>query len=57
MTTTDRLPLESCICGTCFDCPDGWHWHDDDQPCGCTADCALEAEPEPTVDEHRALLA
>jgi hypothetical protein len=35
--------LESCICGECFDCPDGWH-SDKDMPCSCTADCALAAD-------------
>lgn len=35
-----RDTLASCVCGGCFDCPDGWHY-DDDLPCGCTADCAL----------------
>lgn len=37
----ERVTLESCICGEHFDCPDGWHT-DDEMPCSCTADCALE---------------
>lgn len=37
-----RLPLEACICGEHFDCPDGWHWSDEEQPCACTPDCGLE---------------
>lgn len=35
-----RLTLESCICGQCYDCPDGYHYHRRDLPCSCTADCA-----------------
>jgi len=34
------VPLETCVCGHCFFCPDGWH-ADDEAPCSCTADCAL----------------
>lgn len=41
----ERVPLESCVCGSCYDCPDGWH-SGDDLPCSCTADCALAAEEE-----------
>ena len=37
--THDRVPLEGCICGGCFDCPDGWH-DGDELPCLCTPDCA-----------------
>lgn len=39
----DRHTLESCTCGECFDCPDGWH-RGADLPCSCTADCALNDE-------------
>jgi hypothetical protein len=42
---TERLPLESCVCGEHFDCPDGWHYGDD-LPCACTADCALTDEDD-----------
>lgn len=37
-----HLPLERCIDGKCFECPDGWHYGDD-LPCPCTPDCVLEA--------------
>lgn len=40
-----RVTLESCVCGECFDCPDGWHYGDDN-PCSCTADCALTEEDD-----------
>lgn len=39
-TATERMPLEACVCGAHFDCPDGWH-DDADLPCSCTPDCAL----------------
>lgn len=35
----ERVTLESCICGACFYCPDGWHG--ELEACGCTADCVL----------------
>lgn len=45
--TTPRHPepvtLESCICGHCYHCPDGWH-SGSELPCSCTADCALTDE-------------
>lgn len=41
--TEPRLTLEACICGEHFDCPDGWH-DEDEMPCSCTPDCALEPE-------------
>lgn len=52
--TTRRHPepvtLESCICGGCYHCPDGWH-SGSELPCSCTADCALtDAEPEDADD-------
>lgn len=37
---TASVLLESCVCGGCVGCPDGWHV--DVADCGCTADCALE---------------
>lgn len=43
MTDDDRPTLEKCICGEHRDCPDGWHY-EDDLPCSCTPDCALEDE-------------
>lgn len=51
MELTDHpnwLPLESCICGLCFECPDGYHVRDDDDEggCSCTADCVFEEKPE-----------
>jgi hypothetical protein len=43
-TDEERLvPLESCICGLHFDCPDGWHYGGE-LPCSCTADCVLGNE-------------
>jgi hypothetical protein len=39
-TDDERLPLELCVCGEHFYCPDGWH-SGDDLPCSCTPDCAL----------------
>jgi hypothetical protein len=42
---SERITLESCICGEHFDCPDGWH-SDDELPCSCTADCALENDDD-----------
>lgn len=41
----ERATLESCVCGGCFECPDGWHDDPDDWPCCCTADCALPDTP------------
>lgn len=35
-----RLTLESCVCGDCYGCPDGYHSTDED--CSCTASCAEE---------------
>lgn len=40
-----RVTLESCVCGDCYDCPDGWHYGGD-LPCSCTADCALDGGEE-----------
>jgi hypothetical protein len=45
--TTERDTLELCICGGCYDCPDGWHYGGDG-PCSCTPDCALEDDCEET---------
>lgn len=47
----DELPepaelLESCICGQCRYCPDGYHWKPDELPCSCTADCAHTGDSE-----------
>jgi hypothetical protein len=42
-TDDERLPLELCVCGEHFYCPDGWH-SGDDLPCSCTPDCALDDE-------------
>jgi hypothetical protein len=39
-TDDEMLPLELCVCGEHFYCPDGWH-SGDDLPCSCTPDCAL----------------
>jgi hypothetical protein len=39
----DALPLERCVCGRHYHCPDGWH-RGEDLPCGCTPDCALDEE-------------
>jgi hypothetical protein len=39
-TEAGTLPLELCVCGECYDCPDGWH-RGEDLPCSCTPDCAL----------------
>ena len=36
-----RPTLEGCVCGRCFDCPDGWHYGLD-LPCSCTPECAAE---------------
>ena len=33
------IPLESCVCGSCTGCPDGYH---QEPNCICTADCAYE---------------
>lgn len=37
------VPLEACVCGEHFYCPDGWH-SNEELPCGCTPDCAYEEE-------------
>lgn len=37
--------LESCVCGACTDCPDGWHYGTH-VPCGCTPDCALNDDDD-----------
>lgn len=43
----ERLTLEECTCGQCFDCPDGWH-DERHQPCNCTPGCVLfAADDEP----------
>jgi hypothetical protein len=41
----DAVPLESCVCGECYFCPDGYH-SNEDMPCICTADCALNEEDD-----------
>jgi hypothetical protein len=48
-----RVPLASCACGECFDCPDGWHWAPEDLPCACTADCAIADADTDDVDTPR----
>ena len=45
----ERITLEACICGEHFDCPDGWHG-DDELPCSCTPDCALEDDSDNEKD-------
>lgn len=49
MRGDEHVPLEACICGACFDCPDGWHWSDDELPCACTPDCALRNDSDDDV--------
>lgn len=52
-----RLPLEACVCGRHFDCPDGWH-DEDDLPCACTPDCVLgEDERDAIAERQRRLIA
>lgn len=48
MAAAQEIPLEtleSCTCGECFYCPDGYHGNQA-TPCSCTADCALAEEDE-----------
>lgn len=33
------ITLERCVCGGCYDCPDGWHYGAG-LPCACTPECA-----------------